>query len=157
MTRYTTNKYGIIIGYGGWFFMRSSVGEHKDYPAILWLENFNLKQINSANYHIQTPAQQFMFHRETREWPDHHTAFVSGDVEIGLPPVTTTHYVLNNFMRRWLNDNSPGWSTYPIEKDMVDTNEQTLFFTRVKHARAWRDFVSKMIAGTPATYSKNSS
>jgi hypothetical protein len=124
MTKYVTHKHGLIIGSDNIFFItgRDEVFR-SDYRSIVWAQDYHLENINSFNYHVQTPAQQLMWEQNDNfQW------------------------TLNRWLRGWLNREVGAyqdmWDTYSVP---VDQSSRTLFFKRRTDALKLIKFVESQL------------
>lgn len=61
MSRYTTSKHGVIIGWDDTFSFTDKAGVRRYFNAILWTDDYRTKEINSVNVWLRTPAQQILY------------------------------------------------------------------------------------------------
>lgn len=140
MSRYTTNKHGLTIGYGNIFFhQRPDQNGIEEYGAIVWTQGYDLSDQDSSTYFIQTPLQQLLYCQETFHWPTtgKHEQFAFD-----------TRYVLKPSFHRWLEDKGIAYGTRPQTPRDTDIF-QMLFFKRVRDARAFRAMTEEKLKGFP--------
>lgn len=138
MTKYSTDRNGITIGYGNLFSYNNSAGEMKHFSAILIFEPMFPNQINSLNYNLNSFATQMV-------WSEKTFLFPTTDL---LMPSEKQSYVINSWFEEWLNENAPGWGTPPILADRGRESPK-VFFSKVKQARAFRKLISDFLCGMP--------
>lgn len=112
MSKYTTNKYGIIVGSDNIFFYRDRHDVLHEFKSALWIDypSIDIKDENARYLNdVKMPI---------------HYLIVGYDDGVHIKP----------WVKYWLNQNTPDWgitwSNY--------TDEPQFFFKKVTHAWAFR-------------------
>lgn len=124
MTRYVDHNHGLILGSGNHFFVAGDGEVREGYAAIVWARGYEFETFSTANAHVQTPAQQLMWHRL-----DHDS------------------WELSSFVRRRLTSvmGEPGdkWDVRSTSRGC----DRALFFKRRKDALWFARLVDSTLAG----------
>lgn len=128
MSRYVDKKHGLIIGSANIFFYRGEDDVLRDgFRAIVWAKNYDLKQVNTINVSVRTPAQQLL-------WQYDHM----------LDKMT-----LNPYMRMWLKQNvgefEVAWGVRPV----IDRGTDAIFFRRRSGAVKLVKLIERLLEGAP--------
>lgn len=138
MTKYSTDRNGITIGYDNLFSYCNAAGESVYFPTILVFESMFPDQINTLNYNLDSFATQMVWSKKTFHFPTTDSLMSS----------RKQGYVMNSWFEKWLNENAPGWGTPPILAD-YSREAPKVFFLKLKQARTFRRLVADLLRGMP--------
>lgn len=135
MTKYTRNKHGLILGYAGTWFSKST-GEMQIFPATVWLESYDFDEVNIATVRLMTPAEQLVWVRREVAFPI-----------VGPSPFYSSCEIveLHPLVKSWLDSHAPGWDLSPVE--LNQHLHRQIFFSKVAHARDFVKYISGLLAG----------
>lgn len=138
MSKYTTDRNGVTIGSDNLFHYWDNFDEMHDFNAILWFQLPYPKRISFLNVNIKSFAHQLVF----------------DEYQLAFPTTTTferpwkTFYKPNSWMKKWLDENAPGWGMMPPSFEYSEYNP-TIFFKKVTHAWAFRKLIATHLEGLP--------
>lgn len=154
MSKYSTKQH-IIVGHDNIFFYHDEDGCH-DFRAVLWIEPYHFKQINTINYFIKRPAYHLLFKEYEKEVFEetHDMEYCKSIVEKTEKKIhtaeewykifntrTKTFTSLRTWWKNYFDKNCPGWG-FPEER----CNETaTIFFNKVSHAWNTRKFIIEQL------------
>ena len=140
MSKYSTDRNGVTIGWDNVFFYRDQFEEFHDFNAIVAFENLYAEKINSLNYNLESFASQLVLRDKTYVFP------TAG--ELLHWQYRKTFRVVSPWWVKWLDDNAPGWGT-PPPKVLASRESATVFFKKVGQARKFREMIAKQLVGFP--------